>query len=65
MEKLAKPLCDKALKALKTTSKNTVLYDGQGLQIMANIRRSKTWRFTYDFDNKRKLLTLGNYPDIS
>ncbi len=32
---------------------------------MANIHGRKTWRFTYHFDGKRKLLTLGNYPDIS
>ena len=65
MVKLAKPLSDKALKALKATGKNVTLYDGQGLQIMANIHGRKTWRFTYHFDGKRKLLTLGNYPDIS
>ena len=65
MAKLAKPLRDKALKALKAAGKNATLYDGQGLQIMANIHGRKTWRFTYHFDGKRKLLTLGNYPDIS
>ena len=65
MAKLAKPLCDKALKALKTTSKNTVLYDGKGLQIVATIYGKKTWRFVYTFDGKKKTITLGNYPDIS
>ncbi|WP_455483510.1 integrase arm-type DNA-binding domain-containing protein [Haemophilus parahaemolyticus] len=65
MAKLAKPLSNKALKALKTTSKNTVLYDRQGLQIVATIYGKKTWRFVYIFDGKKKTITLGNYPDIS
>ena len=65
MAKLAKPLSDKALKALKATGKNVTLYDGQGLQIVATIYGKKTWRFVYTFDGKKKTITLGNYPDIS
>ncbi|RDE82002.1 DUF4102 domain-containing protein [Haemophilus parahaemolyticus] len=65
MAKLAKPLRDKALKALKATGKNATLYDGQGLQIVATIYGKKTWRFVYTFDGKKKTITLGNYPDIS
>ena len=65
MAKLAKPLSDKALKALKATGKNVTLYDGQGLQIVATIYGKKTWRFIYTFDGKKKTITLGNYPDIS
>lgn len=65
MAKLAKPLSDKALKALKATGKNAILYDGQGLQIIATIYGKKTWRFVYTFDGKKKTITLGNYPDVS
>jgi|GEM_PF-3536780 len=65
MAKLAKPLSDKALKALKATGKNVTLYDWQGLQIVATIYGKKTWRFVYTFDGKKKTITLGNYPDIS
>ena len=65
MAKLAKPLSDKALKALKATGKNVTLYDGQGLQIVVTIYGKKTWRFVYTFDGKKKTITLGNYPDIS
>ena len=65
MAKLAKPLSDKALKALKATGKNVTLYDGQGLQIVAIIYGKKTWCFVYTFDGKKKTITLGNYPDIS
>lgn len=62
MAKLAKPLRDKALKALKATGKNATLYDGQGLQIVATIYGKKTWRFVYTFDGKRKQSRLEIIP---
>ena len=63
MAKLAKPLSDKALKALKATGKNVTLYDGQGLQIVATIYGKKKRGVLFiHLMEKRKLSRLAIIP---
>ena len=62
MAKLAKPLSDKALKALKATGKNVTLYDGQGLQIVATIYGKKRGVLFIHLMEKRKQSRLEIIP---
>ena len=41
------------------------LSDGGGLHILIMISGNKSWRFSYRFNGKQKLLTIGLYPHVS
>ncbi len=45
-----------------TLTKRTRLNDGDGLYLIINPNGSKWWRFDYQFDGKRKTLSMGVYP---
>ena len=48
-----------------TPTKRTRLTDGDGLYLIINPNGSKWWRFDYQFDGKRKTLSMGVYPIIN
>lgn len=58
-------LSDAKLRALKPKDKPYRVYDERGLYIQISTSGAKLWRFKYRFDDKEKLLALGQYPDIS
>lgn len=50
----------------KAKEKDYTLSDGQGLYLLVKTNGSKLWRFNYyDLLKKRKLMSLGSYPDVS
>lgn len=46
-----------------TLTKRARLNDGDGLYLIINPNGSKWWRFDYQFDGKRKTLSMGVYPN--
>jgi len=57
-------LSDTKLRALKPKDKPYRVYDERGLYMQVSISGARLWRFKYKFDNKEKLLALGQYPDV-
>ena len=57
-------LTDAKIRAKKATGKLAKISDSKGLQLWIMPSGSKLWRFAYRFDNKQKLLALGEYPEI-
>jgi|GEM_PF-4174060 len=55
---------DLTVKHCKPEEKPYRLNDGGGLVHLINPDDSKYWRFNYTFQNKRKTISLGTYPDI-
>ena len=58
---------DKYIKNLKPRA---VRYDlregnGQGFVIRVSTSGQKTWAFIYQYEHKKRRLTLGRYPEIS
>ena len=50
----------------KPKDKDYTLSDGNGLYLLVKPSGSKLWRFNYyDIAKKRKLMSLGSYPEIS
>ncbi|MFY9328178.1 MAG: integrase arm-type DNA-binding domain-containing protein [Georgfuchsia sp.] len=58
-------LTDTAIKNAKPESKPVKLSDERGLYLLLNPNGSRWWRFDYRFDDKRKTISLGIYPDVS
>lgn len=58
------PLTDTAIRNAKAADKPRKLADAKGLYLLINAT-GKYWRFDYRFNNKRKTLALGVYPDVS
>ena len=58
------PLTDTAIKALKPQDKPYKISDSNGLYLLIN-NTGKYFRFDYKFQNKRKTLALGVYPDTT
>src|SRR5664279_1202032 len=57
---------DLAIRSIKSGDPRTRLSDGDGLFLLLSVKgRSLGWRFDYRFDGKRKMLSLGTYPDTS
>jgi integrase len=52
-------------KALPLPARNYRLTDARGLYIVLTPAGSKLWRYKYRFGGAEKLMTLGNYPDVS
>lgn len=59
------PLTDAKIKAAKPKSKEYTLNDGEGLSLVVNSKGRKWWRFRYQINGKRTMLSLGAYPYIS
>ncbi len=54
-----------AINKAKPKDKPYKLKDEKGLYLFIQSSGSKLWRFDYRFDNKRKTLAFGAYPDLS
>jgi len=59
------PLTDAKIKAAKPKAKEYTLNDGEGLSLVVNSKGRKWWRFRYQMNGKRTMLSLGAYPYIS
>ena len=59
------PLTDTAIRNSKAIGRPVKQTDGSGLYLLVNTNGSKWWRFDYRFQNKRKTLSFGTYPDTS
>ncbi len=57
-------LTDLQVKNAKPSDKLRKLSDGRGLQLWITPQGGKYWRFEYRHLGKRKLLSLGVYPDV-
>lgn len=54
-----------ALNQAKAKDKPYKLADEKGLYLFVQPSGGKLWRFDYRFENKRKTLAIGAYPDLS
>lgn len=57
-------LSDTKVRALKPKNKAYRVYDERGLYLQVSTSGARLWRFKYQFDDKEKLLALGQYPDV-
>jgi len=65
MKKKITPLSDVSLRKAKLGDKDYKLSDGKGLYMHVTAEGGKYWRLDYSFDDKRKTLALGTYPEVS
>ena len=65
MARMTTPLSDKEIRAALPKEKAYKLFDGEGLFLEVPLKQRKRWRLKYRFNGKEKLLSLGNYPDVS
>lgn len=59
------PLSELKVKNAKALDKDYKLSDERGMYLLVAKSGGKLWRFNYRFENKRKTLALGAYPDVS
>lgn len=57
-------LTDAKCKAARASSKQKVLLDANGLELLIVPSGAKIWRFRYRFEAKRKRITIGRYPEM-
>lgn len=55
----------KAIEAAKSKEKPYKLPDFGGLYLYISTSGTKSWRYDYQFNGKRKTLTIGKYPYVS
>lgn len=66
MPKIAVPLNDTKIKALKPKAKRYLVADGGGLVLEVMTSGTKIWRYRYSLHGKQHpLVTIGDYPAIS
>jgi integrase len=58
-------LTDTEIKKTKAKEKAYSMGDGGGLYLWVKLTGGKLWRWSYRFDGKEKLMSLGKYPDVS
>jgi integrase len=58
-------LTDIQIKRVKSSEKSHKVSDGGGLFLWVTPSGGKIWRWTYRYEGKAKLMTLGKYPDVS
>ncbi|WP_321404782.1 tyrosine-type recombinase/integrase [Maridesulfovibrio sp.] len=58
-------ITDAKIKAAKSTDKEQTLNDGEGLYLVISPNGRKWWRFRYQMNGKRTMLSLGTYPYIT
>jgi hypothetical protein len=58
-------LTDAAIKAAKPRKQAYSMSDGGGLYLWITPAGGKLWRWSYRFEGKEKLMTLGAYPYVS
>jgi integrase len=59
------PLSDLMVRTLKPRGRAYKVYDRDGLFLLINPGGSKLWRWRYRFDQKEKLMALGEYPVVT
>lgn len=57
-------LTDVAIRTAKPAAKPLKMADGGGLYLLVTPGGSKWWRLDYRFDDKRKTLSMGVYPEV-
>jgi hypothetical protein len=57
-------LTDMQIKRAKAEEKAYSLGDGGGLYLWVKPPGGKLWRWSYRFEGKEKLMSLGKYPDV-
>lgn len=65
MSRSTTPLSDTEIKKSKIKDKTYKLSDGQGLYLVVKDNGTKFFRYDYTFQNKRKSMSFGTYPDLS
>ena len=67
MARQTKPLNNTEVKNSKATERATILYDGDGLELLVKTGGSKLWRFRYykPITRKRAMISFGAYPAVS
>ena len=65
--KIIKPLTGSKILSFKAQEKEYTKHDGKesGLGIKINSSGSKIWYFFYKFDNRKRKMSLGEYPALS
>jgi hypothetical protein len=58
-------LTDTEIKKAKTRERAYSMGDGGGLYLWVTPAGGKLWRWSYRFERKEKLMSLGKYPDVS
>ncbi len=58
-------LSDTQLRNAKPKDKDYTITDAQGLSILVKASGGKWWRFRYSYLGKRKMMSLGTYPEVS
>ena len=59
------PLVDTTLRNTRAGEKPQKLSDGGGLYLLVKTNGKKFWHMAYRFDGKQKLLSFGQYPEVS
>jgi len=65
MKKKVTPLSAVEIGKAKSKEKDYKLSDGKGLYLLVTAKGGKYWRLDYSFDDKRKTLAIGTFPEIS
>ena len=58
-------LTDVAVRTAKPSEKARKMADEKGMYLLIQSSGAKLWRMDYRFDDKRKTLALGTYPETS
>lgn len=59
------PLTDTAIRNARSEAKPKKLSDGQGLYLLLKPSGSRLWHLKYRIDGREKLLSFGQYPEVS
>ncbi|MGC9197352.1 MAG: Arm DNA-binding domain-containing protein [Acidobacteriaceae bacterium] len=59
------PLADTGIKKAKPRQRPYSMGDGGGLYLWLTTAGGKLWRWSYQYEGKEKLMSLGKYPDVS
>jgi hypothetical protein len=54
-----------AAKNAQATDRDYKLFDSQGLFLLVTRAGTRSWRYKYRYGGKEKLLTFGQYPEIT
>ena len=58
-------LADTGIKKAKPRQRPYSMSDGGGLYLWITPAGGKLWRWSYRYESKEKLMSLGKYPDVS
>lgn len=65
MPKLSKRLTELEIRNAKPKEKAYKLYDQDGLRILVRPSGKKVWQYTYKYNGKANVFTVGRYPQVS